>query len=72
MPIKINYIKSINKNWSNLVFFTNEKFNINAIKNKFTNLEFKYINELLKNIDKNKNYYFLILIQKNYLSRNQR
>ena len=59
MPIKINYIKkSINKNSSNLVFFTNEKFNINAIKNKFTNSEFKYINELLKNIDKNKKLLF--------------
>ena len=36
---------------SNLVLFTNEKFNINNLKNYVSNSEFSYLNDLLKSRD---------------------
>ena len=52
MPIKINYKnKSFNRSSSNLVFFSNDKFDITRLKKNFSNSEFKYINDLLKTAD---------------------
>ena len=56
MSIKINYLnKNISKSASNLVLFSNEKFNISAIKKHLSNLEFSYIYDLLKTSDLKKN-----------------
>jgi leucyl aminopeptidase len=52
MSIKINYSnKIINKSSNNLVFFTNEKFNISNLKKYISNTEFSYIKDLLKTSD---------------------
>ena len=65
MPIKINYLKKLSsKSSSNLVFFVDEKFNINKIKKDILNNEFSYIFDLLKKSDLKKIYLFLKLIQK--------
>ena len=59
MSIKINYLnKNISKSESNLVLFSNEKFNISAIKKHLSNLEFSYIYDLLKTSDLKKNMLF--------------
>jgi len=52
MSIQINY-KNHNpkKTTTNQVLFTDEKFNINALKNYLSKLEFSYIDDLLKNIN---------------------
>ncbi len=56
MSIKINYIKKkIKKSASNIVLFTNDKFNISAIKKNLSSSEFSYINDLLKTSDLKKN-----------------
>ena len=56
MSIKINYIKKkISKSASNIVLFTNDKFNISAIKKSLSSSEFSYINDLLKTSDLKKN-----------------
>ena len=56
MSIKINYLKKkIEKSSGNLVLFTDEKFRINSLKKYLSNLEFSYINDLLKNSDLKKN-----------------
>ena len=56
MPIKINYLKKLSsKSSSNLVFFVDEKFNINKIKKDILNNEFSYIFDLLKKSDLKKN-----------------
>ena len=56
MSIKINYLKKVNsKSSSNLVLFTDEKFNINSLKKYFSNSEFSYINDLLRTSDIKKN-----------------
>ena len=56
MSIKINFKKSgLKKSTNNLILFVNEEFNINPIRKFFSNFEFSYINDLLKNIDKSKN-----------------
>jgi leucyl aminopeptidase len=56
MSIKINYLsKNISKSEFNLVLFSNEKFNISAIKKHLSNLEFSYIYDLLKTSDLKKN-----------------
>ena len=56
MSIKINYSKKITGTSSaNLVLFSNEKFNINGLKEYLSNSEFSYINDLLKSSDLNKN-----------------
>ena len=52
MSIKINYTnKKISKSSSNLVIFTDEKFNINKFKKFLTQSDFAYVNELLKTSD---------------------
>ena len=52
MPIKINYKNSpISTNSKNLVLFVDEKFNISGIKKYFSDSEFSYISELLRNSD---------------------
>ena len=52
MTIKISYSKKIlNKSSSNLVFFSNDKFNINSLKNNLSESELNYISDLLKTAD---------------------
>ena len=52
MSIKINYSKkAINKSSNNLVFFTDEKFNISNLKKYISITDFSYINDLLKTSD---------------------
>ena len=56
MSIKINYSKNTyNENSSNLVLFSNDKFNLNNLKKFLKNSEFSYINDLLKTNDLKKN-----------------
>ena len=55
MSIKINYSKIKGKILSNLVLFSNEKFNLNTLKSHLSNSEFSYISDLLKTIDLKKN-----------------
>ena len=56
MSIKINYLKKTNsKPSSNLVLFSNEKFNVSGLKKYLSNSEFSYINDLLKTSDLKKN-----------------
>ncbi len=56
MTIKINYSKNTyNENSSNLVLFSNDKFNLNNLKKFLKNSEFSYINDLLKTNDLKKN-----------------
>ena len=56
MSLKINYLKAEkNKPSSNIVLFSDEKFNINKLKRFLTNNEFTYINDLLKTSDLKKN-----------------
>ena len=56
MSIKINYKSSFSKKLSsNLVLFTNKKFNIDNIKKNISNTEFSYIKDLLKSSDLKKN-----------------
>ncbi len=52
MSIKINYSnKTSGKTSSNLVLFSNEKFNINGVRKYLSSTEFSYINDLLKTSD---------------------
>ena len=56
MTVKISYSTKASKNLSsNSVLFVNDKFNINSLKKYFSNSEFSYINDLLKNSDLKKN-----------------
>ncbi len=56
MSIEIGYShKSQSKSQSNLILFTNDKFNIGGLKKNISNNEFSYINDLLKNSDLKKN-----------------
>ena len=56
MSININYLKKNSSDFSsNLVLFSDEKFNINKLKKYLTSSEFSYINDLLKNYDLKKN-----------------
>ena len=56
MSVKINYSKkTIRESASNLVFFVNEKFNINELKKNFSKSEFTYVDDLLKTSDLKKN-----------------
>ena len=52
MSIKINYkTNDTSKNSSSLIFFTDDKFNINSIKKHFSDKEFYFISDLLKSRD---------------------
>jgi leucyl aminopeptidase len=59
MSIQINYKNSeLKKSFTNLVLFTDEKFNIDNLKKYISNIEFSYISDLLKNSDLKKNLLF--------------
>ena len=59
MSIKINYSNKVSsKSSDNLVLFTEENFNIDGLKKYISNVEFSYINDLLKNTDLKKNLHF--------------
>jgi leucyl aminopeptidase len=59
MPIKINYSNKVAiKSSTSLVLFTEENFNIEGLKKHFSNAEFSYINDLLKNSNLKKNLLF--------------
>ena len=65
MPIKINYSKNTyNNTSSNLVLFSNDKFNLNNLKKYLINSEFSYINDLLKTSDLKKNLFVFELNSK--------
>ena len=52
MAVKINYLtKGSVKPSGNLIFFTNEKFNLKNIKNSLSNFELNYVSDLLKTSD---------------------
>ena len=56
MSVEINYSnKTINNSSSNLVLFSNEKFNIDGLKKNLSTFEYSYINDLLKTSDHKKN-----------------
>ncbi len=56
MTIKINYSKKKNNDASsNIVLFSNEKFNISGCKKFLSSSEFSYLNDLLKTSDLKKN-----------------
>ena len=49
MPVKINYKSgSFKNNLSNLVLFSDEKFNILRLKKHVSNKEYSFISELIK------------------------
>jgi len=57
MSIKISYSsKSIGKRPGNSILFVNEKFNTSSLKKYFSDSEFLYINDLLKNSDLKKKF----------------
>ena len=59
MSIIINYKNNnLKKPSSNLVLFVGENFDISHLKNYLSNLEFSYINDLLKNSDLKKDLLF--------------
>ena len=56
MSVKISYSNKIKgKITSNIVLFSNDKFNISNLKKFLSNIEFEYIKDLLKNGDLKKN-----------------
>ena len=56
MSVKVSYTNNkTGKFLGNLVLFADEKFNINSLKKHLSNLEFSYINDLLKTSDLKKN-----------------
>ena len=56
MSLKIKYLKAKYKPASNVVLFSDEKFNINKLKRHFSNSEFSYVNDLLKSSDLKKKF----------------
>ena len=59
MSIKINYSNKVSdKSLTNIVLFTDEKFNIGNLKRYISNPEFSYISDLLKNSDLKKDLLF--------------
>ena len=65
MSIKINYSKkATTKSSGNIALFTDEKFSINGLKKYLSNLEFSYINDLLKTNDLKKNLFVFELTSK--------
>ena len=56
MSIKINYSKkNKDKSPSNLILFSNDKFNLSNLKKYLLESEFSYISDLLKTSDLKKN-----------------
>ena len=65
MSIKINYLKKlVNKQTSNLVLFTNDKFQIKSLNRFLSNSEFSYIQDLLKTGDLKKKLFIFELNSK--------
>ena len=65
MSVKINYNStSFKKNSSNLVLFTDDKFNLIPIKKYISKFEFSYVNDLLKASDLKKNLFVFELSSK--------
>ena len=65
MSIKINYSKKIGINSSsNLVLFSNEKFDIVGLKKYLSGSEHNYISDLLKTSDLKKNLFVFELTSK--------
>ena len=65
MSIKINYTKKKDiKHNSNLVLFTNDKFNTKNLKKYLSNSELSYIDDLLKTSDLKKNLFVFELSSK--------
>ena len=65
MSIKINYLKKlVNKQTSNLVLFTNDKFQIKPLNRFLSNSEFSYIQDLLKTADLKKKLFIFELNSK--------
>jgi len=56
MSVKINYTDNkINQNSSNLILFTNEKFEVKHLRKFLSKNDFSYVNDLLKTSDLKKN-----------------
>ena len=52
MSVKIIYLnKTLNNSSSNLVLFSDDKFNVNKLKKSLSNSEFSYISDLLRTSD---------------------
>ena len=52
MSVKINYSKKTpNKSLTNLVLFSNDKFNIKSLEKHLSTTEYEYIKDLLKTRD---------------------
>ena len=52
MAVKISYSKNkVSKSSSNIVLFSDDKFNISELKKYLSSSEFSYINDLLKSND---------------------
>ncbi len=65
MSIKISYSKkNKDKNSSNLILFSNDKFNLNNLKKYLLEQEFSYISDLLKTSDLKKNLFIFELTSK--------
>ena len=65
MSIKIKYSQNKKGNLSsNLVLFSNEKFSIDNLKKYFSNSEYSYVTDLLKNSDLKKNLFIFELTSK--------
>ena len=56
MSIQINYTNSLsNKKPANLVFFTDEKYNISSLKKYISKMDYEYIFDLIKTKNLKKN-----------------
>ena len=65
MSIRIKYSQNkIGNLSSNLVLFSNEKFSIDNLKKYFSNSEYSYVTDLLKNSDLKKNLFIFELTSK--------
>ena len=65
MSIKVSYLEKKNsKTVGNLVLFSDEKYRINSLKKYLSDLEFSYINDLLKTNDLKKNLFVFELNSK--------
>ena len=59
MTVQISYQNTNSKKiLTNLILFVDENFNISSLKKYLSNIEFSYINDLLKNYDLKKDILF--------------
>ena len=69
MSIKINYLKKTSSiSSTNLVLFSNEKYNINNLQRYLSDSEYTYIKDLLKTSDLKKNLFVFEVNSKKKLS----